>query len=313
MRVAARHGIKKAARERTIHPRGPSKKLAGPWLKDSAAAPMEANMRFPKHTARFAVAAALGALVVPASLAFAQGKVSPCPDPGRSDRPSHCEVREFDVPVTGNALSIDATPNGGISVRGWDRAGIQVRARVTANAETQPEADAMAAEVRVLTDGGRIRSEGRRPVDHGGWSVSFEVMAPAQHGLTLRTTNGGISVKDVQSRIELQTTNGGITLANVNGEVLGHTTNGGVQIELSGDTWLGQGLDVQTQNGGVRLAVPEGYSAHLEAATRNGGVRCDFPVTVQGTVGKDLSADLGHGGAPLKVRTVNGGVTIVRR
>lgn len=259
------------------------------------------------------VTTALVALVVPASLAFAQAKVTPCPDQHESDRPSHCEIRELSVPVAGNALTIDATPNGGISVRGWDRAEIQVRARVSANAETQQEADAMAADVRVLTDGGRIRSEGRPSGGHGGWSVSFEVMAPARHALTLRTKNGGISVKGVESEIDFETTNGGITLADVNGDVRGHTTNGGVQIELSGDAWVGQGLDVQTHNGGVRLSVPGAYSAHLEAGTTNGGVRYDFPVVVQGTMGKDLSVDLGHGGVPLKVRTVNGGVSIVRR
>jgi hypothetical protein len=262
---------------------------------------------------RNAAATALVALIVPASLASAQGKVLPCTDRQGSDRPSHCEIRELAVPVVGNALSIDATPNGGISVRGWDRAEIQVRARVTANAETQEEADAMAAEVRVLTQDGRIRSEGRPSVRHGGWSVSFEVMAPARHDLTLRTTNGGITVRGVQSEIDIQTTNGGITLSDVNGEVRGRTTNGGVQIELSGDAWVGQGLDVQTHNGGVRLAAPEGYSAHLEAGTSNGGIRCDFPVVVQGTMGKDLSVDLGRGGLPLKVRTVNGGVSIARR
>jgi hypothetical protein len=255
----------------------------------------------------------LVALIVPAALASAQAKVMPCPNRESSDRPSHCEIRELSVPVVGNALAVDATPNGGVSVRGWDRAEIRVRARVTANAETQQEADAIAADVRVLTDGGRIRSEGRSWVGQGGWSVSFEVMAPAQHGLTLRTKNGGITVNGVHAEIDMETINGGIALSDVNGEVRGRTANGGVQIDLSGDAWIGQGLDVQTRNGGIRLSVPDGYSAHLEAGTSNGGVRCDFPVTVQGTVGKDLSVDLGRGGVPIKIRTVNGGVSIARR
>jgi hypothetical protein len=257
--------------------------------------------------------AALVALIVPAALVSAQGKVFPCPNRESADRPSHCEIREFSVPVVGTALAVDAAPNGGISVRGWDRAEIQVRAKVTANADTQQEADAIAAGVRVLTEGGRLRSEGPATDGRGGWSVSFEVMAPAQHGLTLRTKNGGISVTGVHADIDMETVNGGITLAGVNGEVRGRTNNGGVQIDLSGDGWIGQGLDVQTHNGGVRLSVPDGYSAHLEAGTTNGGVRCDFPLTVQGTLGKDLSADLGRGGVPLKIRTVNGGVSIVRR
>lgn len=270
-------------------------------------------MTFSIRVIRNAGAAALVALIVPAALVSAQAKVFPCSNREGSDRPTHCEIREFSVPAVGMALAVDATPNGGITVRGWDRAEIQVRARVTANADTQQDADAMAADVRVLTDGGRIRSEGRAVDGRGGWSVSFEVMVPAQHGLTLRTKNGGIAVTGVHADIDMETTNGGISLSDVNGEVRGRTTNGGVQIDLSGDGWIGQGLDVQTHNGGIRLSAPDGYSAHLEAGTTNGGVRCDFPVTVQGTQDRNVSADLGRGGVPLKIRTVNGGVSIVRR
>jgi hypothetical protein len=42
-------------------------------------------------------------------------------------------------------------------------------------------------------------------------------------------------------------------------------------------------------------------------------VRIDFPVTVQGTVGKSFSTDLGSGGAPIKVHTSNGGVKITKK
>ena len=113
--------------------------------------------------------------------------------------------------------------------------------------------------------------------------------------------------------MSFRTTNGGVTLRNVNGDVRGGTTNGGLRVELDGAGWVGEGLDVETQNGGVRLVVPEGYSAHLEARVQNGGLNVDFPVTVQGEYRRTLSTDLGAGGAPLKVRTVNGGVTISKK
>ncbi|MCK7469557.1 MAG: hypothetical protein MZU95_01205 [Desulfomicrobium escambiense] len=187
-------------------------------------------------------------------------------------------------------------------MRGWDRAEIQVRARVTANADTQQEADAIAAEVRVLTDGGRIRSEGRSWVSQGGWSVSFEVMAPAQHGLTLRTKNGGITVKGVHGDVDMETINGGITLSEVNGDVRGRTNNGGVQIDLSGDAWVGQGLDVQTHNGGVRLVgagrllgAPRGG----DDATAASGATSRSPS--RGRSARTSPVDLGRGGAPLKL------------
>jgi DUF4097 and DUF4098 domain-containing protein YvlB len=67
--------------------------------------------------------------------------------------------------------------------------------------------------------------------------------------------------------------NGGIHLNRVSGNVSGKTTNGGVHVQLAGDRWNGQGLDVKTTNGGVHLNVPANYSAHLEASTVNGGFR----------------------------------------
>ncbi len=64
-------------------------------------------------------------------------------------------------------------------------------------------------------------------------------------------------------------------LTAVNGDVKGQTTNGGVDIDLDGSFWSGEGLDVETTNGGVKLSVPENYSARLEASTNNGGINID--------------------------------------
>jgi DUF4097 and DUF4098 domain-containing protein YvlB len=262
----------------------------------------------------FGIAAAFAALAIPMTAMAGQGQTSPCPDPGRSDRPSHCEIREFVVPAVGNALAVDASPNGGIAVHGWNRQDVQIRAKVVATAETQQEADALASQVKVVTDGGRIRSEGPRAAGgESGWSVSFDLMVPMDGGLDLQSKNGGISLADVRGRIDFAATNGGISLKNVNGDVRGHTTNGGVKVELAGDRWQGHGLDVQTVNGGVSLLVPDGYSAHVEAGTRNGGLKCEFPITVQGTLNTELATDLGQGGAPIKVRTTNGGVAIGKK
>ena len=49
--------------------------------------------------------------------------------------------------------------------------------------------------------------------------------------------------------------------------------------------------------------VPEGYSARLETGTTNGGMTVDFPVTVEGRIGRRLTTDLGTGGPPVTVVT----------
>jgi len=83
-------------------------------------------------------------------------------------------------------------------------------------------------------------------------------------------------------------------------------------VELAGDRWDGETLDVRTMNGGVNMSVPENYSAHLQTGTVNGSITVDFPVTVQGRLTKELSLNLGSGGASVKAMTTNGGVRVKR-
>jgi DUF4097 and DUF4098 domain-containing protein YvlB len=83
-------------------------------------------------------------------------------------------------------------------------------------------------------------------------------------------------------------------------------------VELGGDRWDGESLDVSTTNGGVVMSVPENYSANLQTSTVNGSVSVDFPVTVQGRLTKQLALNLGSGGAMVKATTTNGGVRLKR-
>jgi hypothetical protein len=236
---------------------------------------------------------------------------------GRSagdDRQSVCEVREYTVPAAGATVTVDAAPNGGIDVEGSARGDILVRAKVVATAGTEEEARALAARVQVTATADRVTADGPRGSGrYESWSVSYRLAVPTHTPLALRSTNGGISIDNVNSRVEFTTVNGGVTLARIAGDVEGRTTNGGINVDLDGSTWQGSGLDVQTSNGGVRLSIPERYSAHLETGTVNGSVRIDFPVTVQGTIGKSFSTDLGSGGPTLRVKTSNGGVRITKK
>ena len=257
-------------------------------------------------------------LAVAVTAAGAQGRSDPdnwCRDTNRSDdQQTVCEVREYVVPAAGATLTVDATPNGGINVEGSSRGDILVRARVSATARTKEEAGALAAEVQVVATADRVTADG--PSTSGrreSWHVSYWLGVPARTPLSLRTTNGGIGIDNVNSRVEFRTVNGGVKLSRMAGDVEGRTTNGGIDVDLDGRAWEGAGLNVQTSNGGVNLRIPERYSAHLETGTVNGSVRIDFPVTMQGSIGRSISTDLGSGGAPLRVRTSNGGVRITKK
>jgi len=226
-----------------------------------------------------------------------------------SDRAFHCEIRE-DTLSGGNPVRVDASPNGGIRVRGWDRNEIAIRSRVVAYADSEQEARRLASQVRIETAGGDVRAHGPDRENDSHFVVSFELNVPQNANLTLKTVNGGISVRDLRGTVTFDAVNGGVHLDNVGGEVRGETNNGGLNIDLTGDRWEGSGLDVETHNGGVRLNLPANYSAELETGTTNGRLNVDFPITVQGLIGKRLHTTIGGGGPKIRAVTYNGGVSI---
>lgn len=249
---------------------------------------------------------------------FEQNNISddPCRENDRWDNDyyRHCEVREERLPA--GPLTVDAGQNGGIRVEGWDGNDILVRAIVQASAREEADAKRLASGVEVRAGGGRVGATGpERNGNREWWSVSYRISVPRRTDLDLSANNGGITVANVAGIIRFDTTNGGVRLSDVGGAVNGRTRNGGVRIALGGTQWDGDGLDVETSNGGVTLAIPEPYNAQLETRTVNGGFRFDYPLTLTGELSprRGISTTIGSGGAPVRVRTTNGGLRIERR
>ena len=224
---------------------------------------------------------------------------------------SFCQIREQTLAPAG-PLSIDGRQNGGVSVKGWDQNQILVRARIQTGAPSSPEAEQLAAQIQIQTGGSKIFASGPDSRKDYHWDVSYEVFVPRRSDVNVETHNGGIAFAEVNGRIEFSATNGGVVLRRVGGAVHGSTTNGGLVIDLAGDRWDGETLDVSTTNGGIVMSVPENYSANIQTGTVNGSVNVDFPVTVQGRITRQLSFNLGSGGATVKAMTTNGGVRVQR-
>jgi DUF4097 and DUF4098 domain-containing protein YvlB len=239
----------------------------------------------------------------------AQNWLQNCEYRGNYDRAHFCELRNITLRPDAK-ISVDGHENGGVAFYGWDRNEVKVVAMIQTNADEDSQAEEMAKQIRINTTGGRISAEGPASRNRRWWSVSYEIYVPKRSNLEAITHNGGVSAADVEGELDLHATNGGIRVENVAGDVHGETTNGGVSASLSGASWRGKGLDLQTTNGGINLTIPRGYNASLETGTTNGGMHVDFPITVQGLIGKRIRTQLGTGGPPVRVITTNGGVRI---
>lgn len=230
-----------------------------------------------------------------------------------NSREKFCEIRDLTAP-TARTIVVDGRDNGGVSFYGGgDRSDLKIIALIETQAGDVSDAREMARQIRILTDGGRIRAEGPSKGRRSSWSVSFQVLVPRRSNLEATTTNGGVHVDGVQGRMSLRAVNGGIRLNGVGGDVEAETTNGGVSVTLDGTQWTGSGLDLRTTNGGVNVILPRNYNARLITGTVNGGMRVDFPITVQGTIGRTIETQIGRGGPPVRVTTTNGGVRISQR
>jgi hypothetical protein len=261
------------------------------------------------------VAAAV--LLLLPGMAIAQQAGNPndpwCQEGSGGDRGRYCEVREMTLPPPGGALTVDAAPNGSIRVTGWNQREVRVRAKVTASGDTNEEAQALARGVTVQA-GGTIRADGPSGQGNASWSVSYEVSIPFDQALSLSSVNGSIAIDNVRSQVDFKTQNGSISLTNVAGRIQGRTQNGSVRVTLDTPRWDGEGLDAQTNNGSISVTVPDGFAAHLETATVNGRVAIGFPVSLPADADpRRVTTDLNGGGAPMRLVTTNGSISIRKK
>jgi hypothetical protein len=210
------------------------------------------------------------------------------------DRARHCEIREQSLPSIGR-LSLDASPNGGVTVKGWLRGDVLVRARVEASGDNEGAAANLASRVMVDSSGGQVRATGPESRDNSWWSVSYEVFVPQVTDVTMKTVNGGVHLKHVA------------------GEVSGATVNGGIDVEMSGGVGDARQMELTTHNGGVTVAMPSHYSARVQAETGMGRIQSDFPMPADPN-GRSRKVDfsIGAGGPPIHITTGNGGIRLKR-
>jgi len=199
--------------------------------------------------------------------------------------------------------------NGTVEVQVWDRDQIEIRAVKTAK-DREADLDRVSIEVEAKPNAVSVTT--RYPQDQGvEVAVEYMVHVPRSAVIErLATVNGTLRISGVDHVEELRTVNGNIEVYEGGGAVRAHVTNGNVHLEL---THLREKDETfaETTNGSVLLAVPADTQADLEARCLNGSFSSELPVALESTLRpREMHGKLGHGGAPIRLRTVNGGIQI---
>ncbi|HMP03342.1 MAG TPA: DUF4097 family beta strand repeat-containing protein [Gemmatales bacterium] len=245
------------------------------------------------------------------------------------------EVIEETFEVAGEpTVDVDSF-NGSIKVEPGESGRVMVRVIKKVGAETEEVAVGRLGDIEVAmgeTEPDHIRVTAKlrsKGLVSGSYGARVELVVPAKATLQLRTSNGNVTVTDVNGSVTARSTNGSLKVqgnavmnlnsSNGNIEVIGDqitvtadTTNGSIMLKGS----LAQAVhSLTTSNGSIRLQLPGDSQFHLDAATSNSRVECSFQVetktagkrdrTLTGTVGSDPKTSL-------KLRTSNGNIRILK-
>ena len=197
--------------------------------------------------------------------------------------------------------------NGSIEVVGWDRNAIDVSG--TKFAPTADRLQQIKINVSVSGNNALIATEWPKDSWHGSYGAKYMICVPRQTTLTrAHTTNGSVSVEDVEGGGHVTSTNGRISMARTTGDYDLHTTNGAIELEeCSGSE------RAQTTNGAVRGRLKAGS---MESESTNGSIELTFmkpangqPIRASTNGGIVLALAEFHEN-PISARTRNGGVTL---
>src|SRR5690349_4302186 len=210
--------------------------------------------------------------------------------------------------------------NGGVAIKVWDRAALQLDAVKKAYkkerlAEAKIEVTANEENIRIKTeypDGSLNFRSGERRYDNPA-TVEYTLTVPRKAVLeSIELINGSLDVAAVEGAVKASSINGRVTANGLLGETRLSTINGTLnatftQLEES------KPITLSSVNGSVLLVIPSDSNASIRAGTVHGGISNDFGMQVRHGeyVGHNLDGQIGSGGPRIKIDNVNGPIQIV--
>jgi DUF4097 and DUF4098 domain-containing protein YvlB len=197
---------------------------------------------------------------------------------------------------------------GDVRVTAWDRDEVLVQA-IKKSADARQLDDA-----RILVDSSSeevsIRTHyAGSDVEHPA-SVEYRITVPRNaHLENVKVVNGVLSITGVAGKVKASSVNGSILVDGLEGHAELSTVNGRVEAEFDRVKRCGS-ISLNSVNGAIRLSIPGGSRAELIATNLSGGIQSQVGRVRRQSRGHTLRAILNRGGALIRLRNVNGGITI---
>jgi DUF4097 and DUF4098 domain-containing protein YvlB len=207
--------------------------------------------------------------------------------------------------------------NGGVQIKVWDRAAVQVDAikkayRKERLAEARIEVNSTEDNLHIKTEYPDWNQTSRSDRYDNPASVEYSLTVPRKAVLdSIELVNGSIDIDGAEGSVKASSINGRVAARGLMGDVKLSTINGPLQATF---TQLDdeRPISLGSVNGNVTLIIPSDANASVRAGTVHGGISNDFGLQVKHGeyVGHNLDGQIGTGGPRIKLGNVNGAIII---
>jgi DUF4097 and DUF4098 domain-containing protein YvlB len=227
----------------------------------------------------------------------------------------------------GGKLEIVAEVPGSIRIVGWQKAIVRMEAERIAYYLSPEKAKELLGKnpvrVRYTQSAVTIRNPGLAESGLAA-EINYIVYVPGDKtDINVKMLQGDFAVSRVNGWIEAAVREGSLEAKSVSGYFSANTLKGDITVEMSGNRWQGLEFAAATQLGSIDLHLPIDYSAAIQLETRNGKITVDYPPQevdgelqppdiVIGKTAQSLKASLGRGGAPVKLATAAGDISLIK-
>jgi hypothetical protein len=214
--------------------------------------------------------------------------------------------REFKV-SPGKTLYVELETGGSITIIGWNKELVKVKGHIGGR-------DAKDCKVEMEEESGGIRMSSyyNGGKNHRSSDLDFEINVPNKFDLDLETMGGGITIDNVDGKMEGKTMGGKLNLSNLKGKLSLITMGGKITLtnsEVDGSVkTMGGEVLVQDVMGDIKATSQGGNVTQKNVKSRSGkGVGGEVNIK---TMGGDINVDDAPEGAD--VHTMGGDIHIKR-
>lgn len=209
--------------------------------------------------------------------------------------------------------------NGGVQIKVWDRAAVQVDALKKAYkqnrlAEAQIVVNSTEESIRVRTEypneNQNFRNDERR-YDNPA-IVEYTLTVPRKAMLeSVELVNGSLDIEGVEGSVKASSINGRLNARGLSGEARLSTVNGQLQAAFT-QLEEAKAIHLGSVNGSVTLIIPSNANASIRAGTVHGDISSDFNLKVKHGeyVGHSMDGQIGTGGPRIRLSNVNGQIKV---